>query len=463
MSETAPELTPPSAHPLARLFHPGTVRARCAAIARSVANNVSTHFTLDRSQLPAAADRVAALTLQRYPDLQIPFHSRWRHFEAGGVDRKAELDALLAGRSVHDVARARFDLTVLSVLLDAGAGSRWTYTERSEVDAAALPLQRHASDDLLALLDRAPKGPGAAAAAVNSGGAGVVHARSEGLAVASLRGFVAGVFSASGSDALRADAATLKLVDAAVLRGVFQVTPANPMVGLEGRAGLIGRLGDALATEAARTGLQPRPGLLFDQITADGTRTEVSAAEVLGAVLRLLSPIFTSGSRVQGLPAGDVWPHRWAGAAVGDNAVDPTTDGWVPFHKLSQWLTYSLLEPLQWAGVQVSGLDALTGLPEYRNGGLLIDCGVIVPRDARDLARTWKAGDEFIVEWRALTVTLLDEVATLVRARLGRTAEELPLACILEGGTWAAGREIAAELRSAGAPPLQIDSDGTVF
>ena len=161
MSETAPELTPPSAHPLARLFHPGTVRARCAAIARSVANNVSTHFTLDRSQLPAAADRVAALTLQRYPDLQIPFHSRWRHFEAGGVDRKAELDALLAGRSVHDVARARFDLTVLSVLLDAGAGSRWTYTERSEVDAAALPLQRHASDDLLALLDRAAKGPGA--------------------------------------------------------------------------------------------------------------------------------------------------------------------------------------------------------------------------------------------------------------------------------------------------------------
>ena len=161
MSETAPELTPPSAHPLARLFHPGTVRARCAAIARSVANNVSTHFTLDRSQLPAAADRVAALTLQRYPDLQIPFHSRWRHFEAGGVDRKAELDALLAGRSVHDVARVRFDLTVLSVLLDAGAGSRWTYTERSEVDAAALPLQRHASDDLLALLDPAAKGPGA--------------------------------------------------------------------------------------------------------------------------------------------------------------------------------------------------------------------------------------------------------------------------------------------------------------
>ncbi|MBE0548022.1 MAG: DUF1688 family protein, partial [Rubrivivax sp.] len=309
----------------------------------------------------------------------------------------------------------------------------------------------------------APAPAAAPARAQGGADAGGVYARSEGLAVASLRAFVAGVFSASKSDPLRADAATLKLVDPAVLRGVFQVTPANPMVGLEGRAGLVSRLGEVLAAEAARSGLQARPGLLYDQLTAGGTRTEVSAAEVLGAVLRVWSPIFTSGSRVQGLPAGDVWPHRWAGAAVGGNTIDTTTDGWVPLHELSQWLSYSLVEPLQWAGVQVTGIDALTGLPEYRNGGLLIDCGVIVPRDARDLARTWKAGDEFIVEWRALTVTLLDELATLVRERLGKTAAELPLACILEGGTWTAGREIAAELRSDGAPPLKIDSDGTVF
>lgn len=487
MTDAAVVTQPPSAHPLARLFDPGTVRARCAAIERSVANNVSSHFTLDKQHLAAAADRVAALTLRRFPDLRIPYHSRWRHFEAGGVDRKAEFDALLAGRSVAEMARARFDLTVLSVLLDAGAGGRWSYTERQEIDAAALPVQRHASDELLALLDQAAKGPAAPAAAEGEAGpaaavastvadapeaettaaaapAGTAGAytRSEGLGVASLRAFMAGVFSASQSDPLRADAATLKLVDAAVLRGVFQVTPANPMVGLEGRAGLISRLGDVLAADAAQHGGEGRPGRLYDQLTAGGARTQVSATEVLMAVLRLIAPIFTSGSRVQGLLAGDVWPHRWAGAATG-NGIDPTTDGWVPLHKLGQWLSYSLLEPLQWAGVQVSGLDALTGLPEYRNGGLLIDCGVIVPRDPRDLARTWKPADEFVVEWRALTVTLLDELATLVRQRLGKTAEELPLACILEGGTWAAGRELAAELRADGASPVRIDSDGTLF
>ena len=66
------------------------------------------------------------------------------------------------------------------------------------------------------------------------------------------------------------------------------------------------------------------------------------------------------------------------------------------------------------------------------------------------------------MEWRALTVTLLDELAALVRAELGVDAEAMPLACVLEGGTWAAGRRIARQLRD-GAPPFRIDSDGTVF
>ena len=113
--------------------------------------------------------------------------------------------------------------------------------------------------------------------------------------------------------------------------------------------------------------------------------------------------------------------------------------------------------------MQVTELDALTGLSDYRNGGLLLDSGVLVLRDPRLQQRSWKPQDELIIEWRALTVTLLDELAQQVRERLGRSAEELPLASVLEGGTWAAGREIALELRKDGAPPLQIDSDGTLI
>jgi hypothetical protein len=463
--------------PIGPLRDPATIRARCAAITRAVDENRSSHFKLDRSRLDDAARRVAEITRQNYPDLKIPYHSRWRHFEAGGVDRKAELDGLLAGRSAAEVARARIDLTVVSVLLDAGAGAQWRYTEQAgaHIDTLALPVQRQKGDDLLAMLGQAA-GAAPAAAAVAAADASAVSAasdmptpaaerrifsRSEGLGVASFRGFVGGVFSASIDDPLRADAQALKRLDAAALRALFQASPSNPMVGLEGRAALLSRLGEVLQETAARDGGEARPGRLFDAVTLGGTRTEVAAAEVLHALLVGYAPIWRSGSMVQGLPAGDVWPHLWAGALTG-GAPDATTSGWVPFHKLSQWLTYSLLEPFEWAGVRVTGLGALTGLPEYRNGGLLIDCGVIVPRDPRDLAKTWQPQSDFIVEWRALTVTLLDELALLVRAQLGVTAEQMPLACILEGGTWAAGRQIAKELRD-GAPPLKIESDGTVF
>ncbi|MGH6950890.1 MAG: DUF1688 family protein, partial [Vitreimonas sp.] len=67
------------------------------------------------------------------------------------------------------------------------------------------------------------------------------------------------------------------------------------------------------------------------------------------------------------------------------------------------------------------------------------------------------------VSWRSLTVALLDRIAPLVRERLGATAEQFPLARVLEGGTWAAGRAIAREQRTDGGPPLLIHSDGTVF
>jgi hypothetical protein len=473
LSEIVSNTVVTSAHPLALLFEPGTVRARCAAIVKSVEAGVSPHFKLDRSQLPAVAERVAGLTLRRFPDLRIPFHSRWRHFEAGGVDRKAQLDAALAGKSAVEQARAQFDLTVISVLLDAGAGPAWHYTENQALPPAAMP--QAAPDELLAMLDKAastsvaappaepPFIPAAPAAPAASEATSARYGRSEGLGVASFRAFMAGAFSSRAGEPTRADATALRHVDVAALRAMFQASPSNPMVGIEGRAALLSRLGAALQAESARSGHEARPGLLFDRLTANGTRSTVAAAEVLGEVLRCFAPIWPSGSKVQGLPAGDVWPHLWAGAAVAGGGLDRTTDGWVPFHKLSQWMTYSLLEPLQWAGVQVTGLDALTGLPEYRNGGLLLDAGVIQPRSARLLERSYKPQDEFIIEWRALTVVLLDELATLVRQRLGKTAEQLPLACILEGGTWAAGREIAKELRTDGAPPLRIESDGTVF
>lgn len=396
------------------LRDPATIRERSAAITRAVSEGRSAFFMLARARLGEAAARVETVTRAAYPELRIPYHSRWRHFDAGGVDRKAELDTLLAGRSAAEQARARIDLAVVSVLLDAGAGARWKY-----VDADS----------------------------------GQSYNRSEGLAVASFQAFVRGAFSSQPGDPLRVDAHALRRLDAGALKQLFQVSAGNPLVGLEGRAALLNRLGNALPSDVP--GGDARPGLLFDRLTQRGERTRIAAADVLRALLESFSSIWLTGSLLHGVALGDVWPHPFAGG-------HSTTAGWVPFHKLSQWLAYSLLEPFEWAGITVEGLDALTALPEYRNGGLLIDTGVIVPRDARLLARIWKPGDPLVVEWRALTVSLIDELAPMVRERLGASTEQLPLARVLEGGTWAAGRQIANELRD-GSPPLAIDSDGTVF
>ena len=68
-----------------------------------------------------------------------------------------------------------------------------------------------------------------------------------------------------------------------------------------------------------------------------------------------------------------------------------------------------------------------------------------------------------MVEWRSLTIALLDRLAPLVRERLGVTAEAFPLARVLEGGTWAAGRRLARDKRADGGPPIAVKSDGTVF
>jgi hypothetical protein len=401
--------------PAALLRQPATIRERCRNILAAVEAGNSKHFTLHRSQLDEVARRVEQVTRRQYPELRIPYHSRWRHFESGGVDRKGELEALLEGRDDTEQAQARIDLTVMSVLLDAGAGPQWRYDED-----------------------------------------GTPFTRSEGLGVATFRAFVAGLFSSDPLDPLRVDAAALQRVDDTLLAQVFQVRDHNPLVGLAGRATLMRRLGDTLAAQPEVFGGDGRPGGLYNTLTQGGQLDRLPAPAVLQALLDHLGPIWLTGSALQGTPLGDCWPHPAAGGSG-------LTAGWVPFHKLSQWLTYSLLEPFEWAGVTLTDLDGLTGLPEYRNGGLLLDSRVIVPRDATFASRTHTAADEAIVEWRALTVALIDELAPLVRERLHMKPEEMPLACILEGGTWAAGREIAKTLREGGSPPLKIESDGTVF
>jgi len=395
---------------VAYLRSPRAIRERCEALYDRATKGDLDHWAVDETRLAAVAERVARTTRAAYPDLAaIPGHSRWRHLAVGGVDRARDLDARLGALNEDEKIAARFDLVVPSVLLDAGAGDRWRYRSQS----------------------------------------GPTYARSEGIAVASYEIFIAGAFSNNPAFApLRADAEALERTTGASLARGFQVDERNPMVGLEGRAMLMRRLGLAVR---ALTGGPGRLGDLGVQLRraglANGGTLEASA--VLGTVLDSLGSIWPGREVCGGVNLGDVWTH--------------STSGRVPFHKLSQWLTYSLVEPLEWAGIAIAGLGELTGLAEYRNGGLFVDGGVLVPKHPGVLADEHEVSSDVVIEWRALTLALLDRTAVRVREALGLSLTELPLAKVLEGGTWRAGRELAAELRPGGGPPLRVRSDGTVF
>jgi hypothetical protein len=398
-----------------------TIRERCKQLLERARAGDSRWFTVDDGALPTAAREVADLTRKRFPKGHIPLHSRWRHMEAGGVDRKAELERMLGDVPNAVRGEAMWDLAFVSVLLDAGAGPDWSYVEPAT---------------------------------------GKTFTRSEGLAVACFHAFTSGMFSSDMDHPLRVDGAGLRGLLTDHLASAFQVRPNNPLVGLEGRAILLRRFGEAMQERPEVFGEEvPRPSGIYTQILAPAPSVpqtaDVAAHDILSQILISCSGIWPTANEIDGIPLGDCWRHE---AVRGEGL----SDGWVPFHKLSQWLTYSLLEPVVWSGVHLRGVDALTALAEYRNGGLLMDTGVLRLRDPAMAAQTWQPGDEIIVEWRAMTVSLLDELAVHVRKLMHLDAEHLPLACVLEGGTWAAGRELAQRER-AGLPPLKVASDGTLF
>lgn len=392
----------------AYLRTPIAIRERCNAVLALGLEGKLEHFAVDLDALERVADLVVEVTREAYPDLKVPIHGRFRHFEVGSVDRLGELRKKLEDRSPTERAKSLIDLVVPSVLLDAGAGAVWKF-----------------DDD------------------------GQTYARSEGLAVASFRMFVDGAFSSKLDDPYRADAEGLARMDAESIARGFQVSKDNPLVGLEGRVGLLRALGQALAARQELFGEDPRVGGIVDVLSARANDKLVRADQVLAVILDGLGSIWPGRVEIDGINLGDVWPHPQVGL--------------VPFHKLSQWLTYSLVEPLAEAGLRVVDLDTLTGLPEYRNGGLLFDGDVLRAKHAGVTGKRHFPSDPIVVEWRALTVALLDRLADAVRKKLGKSAEELPLANVLQGGTWTAGRKIAAQKRPGGTPPIEIESDGTVF
>ncbi len=509
--------TPKSRHPLAPLFTAGTVRLRSAAVLQSVAQNLSGSYRLDRPALDRLAARVAS-HLQAQPDTAPAFTAPfWQHLQAGGVDRLAEFNRLLQDETPAEQARAWADLALMGVLLSADPGPRWRYTEQLALPAAA--FAQASPDELLALLDRAgktamPAADSAASSAASSAATSAAtsattsaptstptpapdcapHAAaaasapafsgSTGLALATFRAFVAGAFSAAKAHPCRADAATLRHVDVAALRAMLQGTPQNPNLGLEGRAGLLSRWGQMLQSRPGVGGAQARPCDLVPALaTPAGAAAEIEATALLGELLRASAATWATAP-VQGLPAGDVWAHRWAGEAVGSDATsnanagenagenakpgadqhtDLGTGGWVPLHAAAQAMVGALALPLHKAGCRVVGLQHLTASADHGTSSLLLAAGVIVPRQQQLLARSLKLSDEAVVECRALTVALFDELTAKVRTLLQRPPGAAAVALTAAEVVQATAAVLAPGAASSFSATLTIEGDGALF
>lgn len=337
-----------------------SIRTSCDLLLPHAISNKLKHFIYDEDNFHKTADYVTDVIIANYPDLDIPYHSRLRHFP--DEYKKLDLESLI-------------ELVVISVLLDAGSGPDWVFTDPDT---------------------------------------NTMFTKSEGLGIASYRMYTKFRFPTEQQFAES-----------------FQISGTNKLSGFNNRYGMLRCLSNS---ENGNSPLTQITKFFLTEQTGDSVSMEVIFYKLK-------------------LALSDVLP---------DDVV--TYKGYeFCFYKLLQWLCYSLWEVLEIHGYKVSDTDMLTGLPEYRNGGLLVDLGALVPRDPTVYERQHEVSSEFIAEWRAMTVVLLDQIAMLIRHRLKKSHAELPLSKILQGGTWYAGRKIAAELRADGAPPFTVISTGTVF
>ncbi|KAF2140408.1 uncharacterized protein K452DRAFT_274178 [Aplosporella prunicola CBS 121167] len=440
----------PALDPVAYLRSIWAVRDRSKLVLDRAKRNQLKHFTVDMSKFSDTAAYVVSIIKRDFAPnyAAIPAHGRWQHFEVGGRPR---IDQLMATwpSTVDSQERTRrlVDLFVVSVLLDAGAGTRWQYRSKES---------------------------------------GKFYRRSEGLAVASLEMFKAGMFSSDPAEPCQVDSAGLRKLDVKTVARGLQVTDQNVIEGLEGRASLLVRLGDALQNQEI-FGADGRPGNMLDYLLSHPS-THASSVPIVPlptlwkVLMDGLSPIWpASRTQIDGVSIGDAWP-----CSVMPSHPTTPWENIVPFHKLTQWLAYSIMVPMnKLLSVHFAGEHLLTGLPEYRNGGLLVDTGLLTlkPEDSKrglanyqqnaekkgqpsmEVVPLFTADDDVIVEWRAVTVGFLDELLAEVNSLLGlRGNDKLSLAQMLEAGTWKGGREIAEVSRpNTKEPPIMILSDGTVF
>ncbi|KAL1933761.1 hypothetical protein VTP01DRAFT_7851 [Rhizomucor pusillus] len=432
------------------------VRERCFRVQEAGVRNRLRHFDVDPSKLQDVVTFVVSLIKRDFDSPnQMPVHGIWRYFDAGGRPRIQQLINSWAslGFDATEQTRRVLDLFVVGVLLDTDAGNHWSYRENVT---------------------------------------GRTHKRSEGIAVAVLDLFMSGAFSSDVKEPHRVDSEGLLSLSIDTLKQGFQVNERNILIGLEDRLEILRYLGNVLRSREdyfQSSGAVPRPGNLMDYLLKHPTTIQTKKGALI--VLETLWPVVQSmgelyiAERADGKGGisglGDTFPC----GAIQYSDNPQSTDHYVPFHRLSQWLIYSLIEPMErLLGATIEGTELLTPLADVRNGGLLIDTGFLalkkheyergienyhrnslLPGQPKvEVAPMFEMDDPVMVEWRALTTAYLDIVAERVRDALKLNKNKIALTRLMNGATWSAGRELAEISRpNTQEPPIIIKYDKFVI
>ncbi|KAI8061637.1 hypothetical protein BC940DRAFT_310016 [Gongronella butleri] len=413
-----------------------TLREQCLKVQQLAVKGQSRFFDVDGSKFQDVIDLVVSTMRRDYqgqPDA-MPAYGQWQRF--GDQGHLQQLLSLWAAQSPLSQAQRLTDLFIVTAALDIESMHRhraWSYQD-----------------------------PHAARR----------YTGSQGIALAVLELFMNGVFSTEPDDPCRVDADALIHLD---MSSVANLQATATLPGLENRIQLLNHMGTVIKAQSyfydAKTKAN-RPGYFIDYLLGHASTIHTKKGPLIP--LETLWPAMLQLGELWGAtPAGDV--HECPSTLL-DSAA--SIDASIPFHKHTQWLVYSLCEPLEkLLGAIIEGKDLLTPVPDYAQGGLLLDTGFLTLKRAeydRGIAQFRKhaqqhglaqvevtpmfdANDPVVTEWRALTVAYIDIAADHARQTLHQTRTSLPLSKFMEAGSFNVGKELAEISRPlTQIPPIAI-------
>ena len=354
-------------------------RAALNVTRRNVATGAWFHFHIDRLRVwTHAAALVAVVTRRRYPDLNVPCHQPLATLRGGR--RRSQ------GRVRSRTRRTQ---------------RRRYRTRPHRPDRGERPAGRRRRSRPGVLSETRIRAALRALGGFGGRKLSRVHARR--------------VFRPERDDPLRVNAEVLAATDATSLANEFRAERTSVDRARRSRS-LLRRLGAALITQRDVFGDRARPGALFDTLHGStGTRGAAHAPALLEVARRAWADLAHRKRSRRRVPRRCV-----ASSACGRQRHDGGLGSVPQAVAVARLFAARTARMGRYRHVRPRTAHRAA---QYRNGGLLLDTGVLQFLDVADSRRTWGVGDEIIVEWRALTVTLLDELAPLCTCTSGRSID----------------------------------------